>query len=355
MLHLDAIRFFAAAAVVYYHWQWKFIPIPGLVFFSGHVSFTGLAVDLFFILSGVVMYRVYFGRINSGRDFANFMQKRVARLYPLHLLTLSLLQVSLLAAETLHIHLKFAQAFTFGPLIVNALLLQAFPVIQHGSFSIPAWSVSAEMGCYVLLPVLFVLCRRRWWTPAALGLAATVALSFWNHGSSWTFWSNDYGFLRALPTFLFGVALGGASHVLQRIPYPHLLFPFFGCGIFVLGFMGASRGILLPFVYLIAITGFACDVQRKEGWFVHAFAPLGQLTYSIYLLHLLFEGWIFSSLDRLHLSPWLQDGIVVAAFFPFLIFAYLSFVYFETPARRWVSSLGCKRTARVADAVSLNQ
>ena len=354
MLHLDAMRFFAASAIVFLHWKTYCKPIPGHNILPNPESFLSLAVDLFFLISGVVMFQVYSRRLYSWRDFGSFMQRRVARLYPLHLLTLSVSMMYGLGAYILHLHANHPGLYKLDGVIPNILLIQAFPVIHHGSFNGVAWSISAEMGCYVSLPAALVLYRRRWWAPALLGLATAAAFTlFWTHGWEWTNATYSYGFFRAIPTFFFGVALGGSGRVLRRIPYPNILFGIFACGVFALGFMGAPHGILYLLVYLIGITGFACDVQGTAGRFISAVAPLGQLTYSIYLIHGILEPSLFNFVyARLQVSAWLRNSIIAATFVPMVMLAYLSFVYFETPARRWVSGLGSKRTVRAEPLVA---
>jgi peptidoglycan/LPS O-acetylase OafA/YrhL len=149
---------------------------------------------------------------------------------------------------------------------------------------------------------------------------------------------------RAVPTFFLGVTLGGAGKVLRRIPYPNFLCPIFTFALIWLGCIGTSRGILLLLVYLVGITGFACDVQKTAGRFINAVAPLGQLTYSIYLIQGLFGPSLFSfALERLHVSALVHNCLIVSAALPLLILSYLSFAYFETPARHWISSLGSRR------------
>lgn len=69
---LDALRGIAAIGVVIFHMQLAFNPIraPG-----GY-----LAVDLFFIMSGVVLSHAYEGRFRAGMGTVEFMRVRLIRL-----------------------------------------------------------------------------------------------------------------------------------------------------------------------------------------------------------------------------------------------------------------------------------
>jgi peptidoglycan/LPS O-acetylase OafA/YrhL len=79
---LEGLRLVASLGIIVYH----FVPYA-----SGGLAAEdrlALFVDLFFVISGVVIAHAYTGRINSFGDYRDFLQKRVARLYPLHLATL---------------------------------------------------------------------------------------------------------------------------------------------------------------------------------------------------------------------------------------------------------------------------
>jgi peptidoglycan/LPS O-acetylase OafA/YrhL len=215
--------------------------------------------------------------------------------------------------------------------------LQSTPLVKHGTFNNPAWSVSAEMICYLTLPFLLVLARRHRLLPALIGLIGFAALTLFQ-GSGWTEQMFGWGFMRALPSFSIGIALGASTKLLQRIPGPSLMFVLSSVGFFVLALKGAPRPVLLLVIYLIVIGAFAADVQGSVSKAIRRLAPWGQLTYSLYMIHGLFDGPVFQFLfRRLHLRPWLNNvGLALCLVLLFAV-AYASYVYFETPMRRWMS------------------
>src|SRR5882757_3316593 len=75
---LDALRGIAAIGVVTFHMKQLFAPIAA----SGGY----LAVDLFFMMSGVVLSHAYEGRFRAGMGTFDFMRTRLIRLYPLYFL-----------------------------------------------------------------------------------------------------------------------------------------------------------------------------------------------------------------------------------------------------------------------------
>jgi len=69
---------------------------------------------------------------------------------------------------------------------------------------------------------------------------------------------------------------------------------------------------------------------------------LGTLTYSLYMLHPVVGVILIKFIGErsLHLQGvWLNTLIVASGFIVFIP-AYFSYVYFETPLRRWMSGQG---------------
>lgn len=89
MMHLDALRIVASIAIVAHHSKEYFFD-PSLKE-AVYANTAGLAVfvDLFFVVSGFVIAHVYSQRMNSIGEYGTFIKKRIARLYPLHVITLA--------------------------------------------------------------------------------------------------------------------------------------------------------------------------------------------------------------------------------------------------------------------------
>jgi peptidoglycan/LPS O-acetylase OafA/YrhL len=73
---LDAVRGIAAISVILFHLG-HWLAVPSLA------TNSGLAVDLFFCLSGYVLSLAYQERLRGGMSFAKFVQIRLIRLWPL--------------------------------------------------------------------------------------------------------------------------------------------------------------------------------------------------------------------------------------------------------------------------------
>jgi peptidoglycan/LPS O-acetylase OafA/YrhL len=282
-LHLDLLRFLASAAVVVFHYRalmdWSQPPRV-----QAALDTLRFAVDLFFVISGIVMADLYGGRIGSGGAYGTFLRRRIARLLPLHYATLGFCILLGVLAGAMGFKLSEPEAFDAACILPNLLMLQAFNTCDHLSFNGPSWSISAEMGLYLALPLLLALSRRRTLT---LALAVGSALSlFVLYGRAWTDWTYHFGVVRALPSFLLGLTLARSDGLLAKLPAPRfLLIPVFA------GFVAAS---LLPvhelarlvLVYLIVALALAADRRGDVHGLVRGLAPLGRLTYSLYMLHM---------------------------------------------------------------------
>jgi peptidoglycan/LPS O-acetylase OafA/YrhL len=144
---IDLARGFAALSVLVYHflghWQWDAFPQSGPLqwFRSGWMS-----VDLFFVISGFVIGLSAFSRIDGhGHAFrAGFLRSRLARIVPLHYVTL--LAFVLLVQPALRSQPGFWPDLLAHLAFVHNLFLPYF-----GSVNGPNWSLGTEMQFYLLI------------------------------------------------------------------------------------------------------------------------------------------------------------------------------------------------------------
>ena len=83
---LDLLRFLAALAVAFFfHYIIVFgeSPLSGNIVGDALNKYGGYVVELFYIISGFVMYTAYSERIREGKtNFTKYLTDRVVRLYP---------------------------------------------------------------------------------------------------------------------------------------------------------------------------------------------------------------------------------------------------------------------------------
>ncbi|MGL9621309.1 acyltransferase [Bradyrhizobium sp. U531] len=332
---LDFYRFVAALGVFIFHL--KLIDTGISPAWNGSY---GLFVDMFFILSGFVISYSYPSDARGVAAYSRFMIRRIARIYPLHLLSL-LVFVVLIGAG-----LERTARSTSLDFVYNLLLLQAWGVTDHLSFNSPSWSISAEFFCYLIFPLLMLLARKV--QPIVLGaivaalylLLAHGHLPIWQERSQMYGANFDYGMLRALPSFLNGILLA----ILFRMshPYRHKAMIFAGIGTF-----GLSLLVLNVFAKPdLAIVLFSCAILLtavgesafKEFPGARLFGRLGNTSYAIYMLHDAILIAVFKPLWAwLGLRPD-QFGLYALACCAVLtVVADRTYTYFENPARRLIN------------------
>jgi peptidoglycan/LPS O-acetylase OafA/YrhL len=89
---LTGLRIVAAMWVLMHHLSGEILTLlPGLSFLAPVMGRGGMGVDLFFILSGFILSYQYGDRLGSRfswQESLRFIRLRVARVYPVHFVTL---------------------------------------------------------------------------------------------------------------------------------------------------------------------------------------------------------------------------------------------------------------------------
>jgi peptidoglycan/LPS O-acetylase OafA/YrhL len=341
LLSLEGLRFISSVAIVMFH----FVPYVANVAWIGKLT---IAVDLFFVISGIVIAMHYDSRINTAYDYLEFVRRRIARIYPLHIATLAFyVAIGLLMMFEI-VRVADPTKYNFSELIPNLLLVHAWSPRSEISFNYVSWSISAEFFVYLLFPAILWFVTRG----VIAGLATTVAALaggiFISHavldvnliGLSW-----KLGIIRALPSFVFGVFLFRYRRELIRaMPARarqiglHVLLAM----LIVLVVIGANDYVLLACVYGVVACAFACDLSNQPT--IPSWTPIssfGYLTYSIYMLHTVVATVLLTALlpRLLGTSTGMMLVAVIIAAFTTLGLAMLSYRYFEEPLRRRINSL----------------
>jgi len=333
-LHFDVLRFLSATGIIVFHFRTHFFARPTA---EARLDAISLCVDLFFFISGFII-TAFYGKVAGVRSYRRFLRKRLARLYPLHALT-ALLFIAIGVAHALGIiPLRQPEQFDFRCLPANMLLLHAAGICHNLSFNPVSWSISAEMILYAIFPlILFV--RRGGpliLLATSVGLVALIAIGLdWLSPRVWTKWTYDYGVIRALPSFMLGMFCYEVRRFLGKLPHAAVAMWVLVALFCVATICAAPRPLLLAILYAVAMAGIAADQQQDASRVVRAMAPLGRLTYSLYMVHpvvdmtlISFAGMKVLKLTGTALQAWI--GLCFLLTFPL---AWLTFRFVEDPLR----------------------
>ena len=388
---LTGVRFLAAIWVVLYHFQFMIFGLvpelrpAGFLFDAGY-----LAVDLFFVLSGYIIAYQYLAAFPGGRgtpgQYRRFLIKRLARIYPLQLVTLLIAIAVILTGVLLGVAIPYPENFTVWGAIQDLLLIRGWEPFPHQGWNFPAWSLSAEWFAYLLFPAVALLVglarrggdrgrgqdlgRGQGHSPGRLGLLLVVAGCLALEGlGAWL-----------LPSF------NGMPHPLVRVVAGFVA----GAAIFALGVPRIRPGIL-GVVGLLALALLLTTAGRIESDPVRALVALllagvvvaglaggggpsirwlasgpleygGRISYGIYMIHGIVL-MIFGALLAVLVQKVPQDvvlqwpviarlGLLLIPFAVVLALGALLYHAVERPAQRRIGALAARVRPVPADAGS---
>ena len=337
----------ASAAIVFMH-SWPFYYPAAERYAVAQLSATfGFFVDLFFILSGFVIACIYSERVGTRAGFASYMRRRVGRLVPLHLFMVAIAVAAGLMLERLGVRMNNAVDLSASCLASTAAMLHWLGACAGNAPNPQSWSVGAEMAMYLLFPLLLSLPRKA--LIGAAGLAALVLIA-----SAAQDWMHLPGPLRALPSFILGMAAFEHRDWLARLPHAMAGLAVALFGLFVAAANGADSALTMAVVAATALLAISADM-RGGARPALAIAPLGKLSYSIYLTHWLIIAAMLGGLgDRvLSLNPAAMGVLAIGSYVVVLAVSWASFRYFEHPLRTFIGGTAAPPPGGQTDDVAL--
>ena len=341
---LTGVRGVAAGLVVLYHFGDVQLTGGGnLDYFRIPLGY--LAVDLFFMLSGFVMGLTYRDKLTVGDvpAFLKFMGKRVARLYPAYfvigLFYLAKIAAGLSGDNTL-------QMFSNWDIVGNLLMLSGWGLYVQPVIGV-AWAASAEMGTYLIVPLLLLVTLRR--TPlvctlvVVAGLLGIALVAMSGRGSSGPLdvvnGNSFYPMLRAASGFAIGMGLYRFTSTVNRLSalqQDTVL-------VVVLAAIAATmvwvRSDLLLYALLVPLVAVLSRDGRLAQWlFGNAVVyRLGIISYSIYLIHPLFVSFAVKIWRELGEQAWAYYLGTAVCLVAILVLSEISYRLVEMPGRNAIN------------------
>ena len=263
------------------------------------VGFVG--VGFFFVLSGFVLTWSH----NPDLPVRYFYGRRLARIYPLHLVT---------AVLALGLALALGQGVEPGQALLNLLLLQSWvPVESFGSsLNGVSWSLCCEAFFYLMFPALGRWARRWdlsaaiWVVAGVLVMVAVTAVILLPHDAAQQFLYKGPAYRTG--GFILGIILAlqikGGRRLKVSVKFAVVFACFSYCLALAASLVATRVGlpdlrvygdlITLPAAYVLIAAATRSDLNGEAGLLRHPrLVVLGEASFALYMTHyLLLTAWV---------------------------------------------------------------
>ncbi|ABC23558.1 acyltransferase family protein [Rhodospirillum rubrum] len=359
---LTGIRLFAALAIVLHH-------VPGHFGISHELTegwSLGQGVSVFFVLSGFILtYR--YPALTDRAAIVRFWVARVARIWPAHAFILFVLLL------VNYDSMPDIESTSLKNILANVFLVQSwFPYAGYFfGYNSVSWSISTEMGFYLLFPFLIFCFQKTWLLKVFISFSVGfvfVLLAYYMSIPSFQYPDNKIvmeGLIYVNPLArLFEFVAGMCSAflwikfhnriVMNRVLWTVLevfsvLFLIFNVSFlskifsvfsFDFGFPGLYWKVMSLFPALAAAV-FIFVMAKSEGFLssvlsTRFFVYMGEVSFSIYLLHLV----IIKMFDDLPALGYLNDFFaLILALISVFVCSMLMFHFVEKPGKTMIISV----------------
>ncbi|MFK7965788.1 MAG: acyltransferase family protein [Burkholderiaceae bacterium] len=371
----EGLRGLAAIGVVLFHATTIDAMAPGLETLP-FISNAWICVDLFFVLSGFVMFLRYGDGLHTAGSAKGFALRRFGRLYPLHLVTLMFFLLVWIAMQVtkwilwVHFEINVGHQPMFDPdqfngpdLLLNLLLLHGVGLRWTDALNYPSWTVSLELWTYLIFLIVCLLVTRPLYRAGVFGLLGAASFVWFAfeamaHDDFVEMFLAERSFMRILMSFSVGV-LGALWFQHRQQQSTQKSWYVSGVGqamalaavaLYLMFLEQAGNWLLVgPFLFGWLVLSIASDT----GWLARLLrgrgcAWLGERSYSVYLVHatVLMAA---SAIARLMPGPaqWALLGVYLLAV---LVLAQVLYARVEVPWRTYFKQLAESRSGGLSQA-----
>ncbi|MEI3789808.1 MULTISPECIES: acyltransferase family protein [unclassified Chryseobacterium] len=285
-----------------------------------------VAVDIFFVLSAFLLAVSYSGKFQhlTFDGVQRFYKKRVNRIYPVYFLSV------------VFIILFIAKNPTWAQFLVNAALIQCF-FNPNYSLNEVYWSLSTEWICYLIFPFLLwgiLKYKLSSWFLIILGLALRGIVSYlpdiyFDDAPLEIDRSSQYldivfgvsSLVRTVSCYFIGIGIAFLQGI--KIKKSNL----FIYGVVILSFLllYTARGLFfIPLLSAIIIKHLYSEKKSLVKSFLETKAVyfLGNISYSLYIIHYIVRRQKIVIVDSYHLNNFLLIGFSI-------LLSYFSYILIE--------------------------
>ncbi|WP_078058351.1 acyltransferase family protein [Rhizobium rhizosphaerae] len=288
LVNVQILRFLAALLVVVAHVGIEVEHISetsGRPFALFHPLDWGVGVDIFFVISGFIMFYLMHDRFARPGSPARFLRRRLIRIVPLYWICTTLMLLSILIAGQLvrndglnPAHIIASYAFIPWPRADG----QMGPLLSLG------WTLNFEMFFYVVFAFALLLPRRLGLTSMFTGFCALMLIAPHVPADLWMirFWGDTI-----IGEFLLGIVLAMAFLGNRRLGIVAMIaLIVMGFGLAVLFFQTGSYEVVPRLVTggipaIVIATAAILGPSAPNNAFSRFLALGGDASYALYLTH----------------------------------------------------------------------
>lgn len=333
---IEFLRFLTSASILLYHYRHFFDPLntlnpknyletePNLPLYSFldiFYTYGFYGVPVFYAISGFVFSYIYLSK-EKNTTAKVFFINRFARLYPLHIATLILVcflqYISFLNFDLFQLKL----INDFYHFILQIFFISAWGFQDGHSFNGPIWSVSIEIGIYI---IFFLLIKKIKFfklyivTSIIVFLTIIDKLEIGNLGIL---------FLDCSRLFFSGVLV---YYICDKNKKNKFILNLISIFLIILSFIANFKIFLFcPALLMFFVTIEPIIERNKIKFFCKSF---GDLTYSLYLVHVPIQITIILLFSFFEISGtfFLSNVFFILYFLITFLIAHASFKFYELP------------------------
>lgn len=334
--HIDTLRGIAILMVIFNHVCESIENLPPIISELGYFGKYG--VQLFFVMSAYTLCLSMYNR-KEKKSLLNYFIRRFFRIAPLYYIGIFIYFLAYWIDTTYNIQTYLPnENYSLKTVLTNL-------TFSHGLFSdtfnalvLGGWSIGTEMAFYLIFPLLFhfysKIKKTYLYITIPFLLALIIAFFFRTLPHAFPPLSNhNFEFyycsvLNQLPVFLIGISLffytNNQSINSNIIKYSLPIFSIF-IGLMILSkhFNYINDITLYPFLVALSFIFLFFIAKNYSAINFKIIRKIGQLSYSIYILHFIF-AWCLSSYLNIWLKVYINPTIIlIVAFSSTVIFSFV--------------------------------
>lgn len=279
------------------------------------MPYAWIGVEVFFVISGFVIPYSLLGIPLKAKHYGGYLLKRIVRIEPAYLASIALIILLNYISSLFTVY----QGDPFEVSGFNILLHLGYLVeFFDGTWLNPVyWTLAIEFQYYLVIGFLLILWNRNNRYLTIISLIAFFALSFIPQDA--------VRFLKHTDIFTIGIVC--AFYKKKYLSKTYFLF-----FVAVVGFV-----VYIHHAYVITILSIGAtlgiaflDTLRRFSWLVF----LGNISYSLYLLHVPIGGRVINLSKRLVLDTSGKFLVVLTAVIVSVVAAWIFYHFIEKPSHR---------------------